>query len=707
MAAALLPGPALAQSAPATEAQVCAADENLLELHIGSTTRGTFVTRLVGTEVWLDPKALRPEETAYFDTEVHCGQDWSVRLLPRFAPTIDSERLTLSFQPAPQVLAGQSVTVTEPVTPPAETIPLFSLDYVAAVSGSLSTLPSVRGGLRARYVNGPLNASVGAAAEVKADGGRWVPSAQVGVTLSPTSSVQLAYNVGYTGDVASSALSSLNSSRFTGAHFQLSNTPLQLWPALTIELPFQAHLRVRIDGLLLTEYDVAAGPVTLRDLPLHHRQGRIEVEIRDETGTRTIVQDYDVPGITAGSANFSVDAGLLDSSAYVSAQGQYALTPLVNVEGSGRMVGTAFQAQVRTVVAPDDTRAFSVGMTYNSARTQPFSAVGSAWMVAAPFTVTAFAAMPIGDLSQTTFSTSLAYTARRYDVQWKVSAARGLSDLSTTLQGNVRVLPELTLSPAVTVRRGGVQVGLALDFHPGNGLSVTGRAGSGGTSASLNAQYRLNPSTQIGLSASPGGAALKLQYADSVRVDAALDTHGIFNVAAQGSAYLMPGGVQFSQGNPYGAFVLVETGQPAVQVFADGRLRGVTDATGRLVFSMTPGRAVSIRVDADSLPFDVTLKSDVAVLNLPGPGSYRLDWRNNFVHSRFVTFHWADGSVAANAEIRFENDEINYTDTLGTGFLLVSPQDRRATLTSQDGKQRCAVTVPAHAEAVTCDPGAP
>ncbi|WP_344982701.1 hypothetical protein [Deinococcus rubellus] len=679
----------------------------MLEIHIGATNRGTFLTRLVGQDVWLDPKALHPEETAYFDAEVDCGLARYVRLLPSFSPTIDTERLTLTFQPAPQALAGHSLTVVEPLEPSAATTPLFSVDYAAAVSGNLSTSPSFRGAVRAHYVNGPLSASVGTAADVTAGRIRWVPSAQVGLSVSTTSSVQLAYNIGYTGDLsyaASTAFSSLNAFLFTGARLQLSNMPLQVWPALTIDLPFQAQLRVRVDGLLIAEYDVAAGPVTLRDLPLHNNQGRIEVEIRDETGTRTVVQDYLFPGKPPGSYDLSLDAGFLNTTPYLGTRGRYSLSPLVNVEGTGRVIGTAFQAQVRTVVSPNNTRSFSVGMVYDSQQNQPFSVVGSAWLLAAPFTVTASAAVPVNDVTQTRFSTSLAYRAQKYDVQWGVSMVGGPSNLTSTLQGNLRVSPALTLSPALTVRRDALRVGLSVDYHPDKALTLrsSGGIGSGGATGSLTAQYQLNPTTQLSVSAKTGGAALNLHYADKVKVDASLDPHGWVNVAVQGSTYLLPNGIQFSQGNLYGAFVILETGLPALQVFADGQFKGMTDASGRLVFSVTPGRTVTIRINADSLPFDVTLKSDTERLNFPSPGSYRLDWRSNFVRSRFVTFRWADNSLAVNAEIRFENAEINYTDSLGTGFLLVSVQDRQAILVSQDGKRSCSLIVPAHSEVAIC-----
>ncbi|AZI43994.1 hypothetical protein EHF33_13785 [Deinococcus psychrotolerans] len=681
----------------------------MLEIHVGATNRGTFLTHLVGQDVWLDPKALRPEEKAYFDAEVDCGLARYVHLLPSFSPTINTERLTLTFQPAPRALAGHSLTVVEPLEPSAATTPLFSVDYAAGMSGNLSTSPSFRGAVRAHYVNGPWSASVGTAADVTASRIRWVPSAQVGLNVSATSSVQLAYNVGYTGDVsyaASTAFSSLNAFLFTGARLQLSNMPLQVWPALTIDLPFQAHLRVRVDGLLIAEYDVMAGPVTLRDLPLHNNQGRIEVEIRDETGTRTVVQDYLFPGKPPGSYELSLDAGFLNTTPYLGTRGRYSLSPLVNVEGTGRVIGTAFQAQVRTVISPNPTRSFSVGMAYDSQQNQPFSVVGSAWLLAAPFTVTASAAVPANDVTQTRFATSLAYRAQNYDVQWGISMIGGPSNLTSTLQGNLRVLPALTLSPALTVRRDALRVGLSVDYHPDKALTLrsSGSISSGGATGSLTAQYQLNPTTQLSVSAKTGGASLNLHYADKVKVDASLSTDGWGNVAVQGTTYLLPSGIQFSQGNLYGAFVILETGLPTLKVFADGQFKGVTDASGRLIFSVTSSRAVTIRIDADTLPFDVTLKSDAERLNFPSPGSYRLDWRSKFVRSRFVTFRWADKSLAVNAEIRFENAEINYTDSLGTGFLLVSLYDRQAIMVSQDGKRRCSLIVAANTEVATCAP---
>lgn len=693
---------------PADEAQVCAADENLLEVHVGATTRGTFLVRLSGQQVWLDPAALRPEEATYFDAEVRCGLTRSVRLLPGFSPVIDTERLTLTFQPAPQKLAGHSLTVAEPPRSPTETAPLFSLDYAAVASGSLNSSPSLRAGVRARYVNGPVSAFAGTAATLTASGSRWVPSAQLSVNVTPTFSVQLVHNVGYTGDLSSATPSVLNTLLFTGARLQLSNTPGQVWPILTIDLPFQAHLRVRIDGLLVAEYDVAAGPVALHDLPLHFRQGRIEVEIRDETGVRTVVQSYLFPGNRPGRSDLALDAGWLDSVPYVSAAGRLTLSPQVDLEASGRMFGAALQAQVRAVVVSGDARSFSAGLAYDSRQSRPVSLTASASLLAVPFTVAAFADVPLGDVSQTRLGASVGYTAPNYTVQWKVSTLGVTSGLTSTVQSSLRVSPALTVSPALSVRRDALNVGLAIDYHPQDDLTVRAAVGvTGGNTAAtaaLNAQYRLNSSTQFGFSVLPGGAALSLQYADKVRVDAALDTRGQGVAAVQGSVHLLPTGLQFDQTSAYSAFVTVETGLPSLQIYVNGQLKGVTDASGRLVFSVSPGRAVTVRVDAEGLPFDVTLDADSATLDLPGPGGYRLDWRKNFVRSRFVTFRWADGTPAIHAEIRFGAAETSYTDGLGTGFLSVASQPRRATLTSQDGTRTCAVTVPADAEAVTCDP---
>lgn len=711
---AIAPVPVVTSSAgprSADEARVCATDESLLEVHVGTTNRGTFLTRLSGQEVWVNPAALRPEETAYFDAEIRCGTSQYVRLLPSFSPAIDAERLTLTFQPAPQVLAGHSLTVVEPPLVPAETAPLFSLDYSAIASEGRNSTPELRAAVRARYLNGPVSASLGAAADLTASVRQWVPSAQVSVNVTPTFSVQLVHNVGYTGDASFSAFPTLNASLFTGLRLQMSDTPGQSLPVVSIDLPFQAHLRVRVDGLLIAEYDVAAGPVALHDLPLHFRQGRIEVEIRDETGTRTVVQTYLLPSRLTGSADVALDAGWLESLPYLSAGGRLTLSPQADVEANGRMLGTAVQAQVRTVYVPNDTQSFSVGVAYSSNRNQPISVTGSAWSAAAPFTFSAFVDVPVGDVGQTRFSAGIGYVTPKYDVQWKVGTLGLSSGLTSAVQGTLRVSPELTVSPALSVRQGALRAGLALDYHPQNDLTVRSAVGvvSGNTTvnSTLNAQYRPNEKTQIGLLAGPGGAALNLHYTDKVKVDAALDTLGQVAAAVQGSVFFLPSGVQFDRTSLYSAFVTVETGLPSLRIFANGQLKGVTDASGRLVFGVNPGRSVSVRVDSESLPFDVTLSSDSTTLNLPGPGGYRLDWRGNFIRSRFVTFHWADGTLAPFAEIHFQDAELSYTDGLGTGFLAVASQSRQATLTSRDGTRTCTLTIPANAESVTCEPAAP
>lgn len=699
-----------AVSAPATEEQVCAAEEGLFEVHIATTTRGTFLTRRVGEDIWLDQRAFRPEESAYFDAQVHCGPDHYVRLLPSLSARIDTEQLTLTFEPAPQALAGHSLTVVEPAQSPAASTSLFSFDYAASVSTGLNTNLLALGAIRAKYLNGPLSAFVGSAASFSAGNFRWVPSAQVALAFSPNASVALVYNAPTTWSTGLSGFSSLSTSQFTGARLNLSNTSLRHWPVLKVDLPFQAHLRIRVDGLLITEYDVAAGPVTLRDLPLHHSQGRIEVEIRDETGTRTVVQDYSFPGAsTPGSYDLALDAGLLDRTSYFNVSGRYTLTEQVDLEGSGRVIGSAVQGHLGARIVPDPSKSFSIGMNYNSRLTQPFRVVGSARWVAAPFTVSAYALMPSLDLRQMQFGTTATFTSPRYDLLWTIARDNPAAGLTSTVRGNVRVSSGLTLSPALTVRRDALRVGLALDYHPDAALTVRSSAvaGNGGATASVNAQYQVNPTTQLGLSATTGGAGLALHYADQVRVDAALNTSGQVNAAVQGSAYFVPGGLQLSQGTVYPAFVTLETGLSSVRVFADGQFKGTTDASGHLVFSVTPGRAVTVRIDEDSLPFDVTLGSGSEVLNIPGPGSYRLDWRSNFVHSRFVSFRWADGTPVTNAEIRFENGELSYTDRLGTGYLVVSSQDRRATLTSEDGQHSCVLNVPAKAEVVVCEQVSP
>lgn len=691
-------------AASADQAQVCSTQETWLEIHVGETNRGTVLTRLVDSEVWLDPEALRSDEKAYFDAEISCGTERYVRLIRKLSPTVDTQKLTLTVQPAPEVLAGRSLTVRETAKTPVKSQSLFFLDYVATASGDLRTLSRIKSGIRARYLNGPVFAAVGLGVETTSGDVQWLPSAQVGVNISPTFSAQLVYNATDVGGVGTYAFSASNALLFTGIRLQRSNIPMQVWQNLTIPLPFQAHLRVRVDGLIIAEYDVAPGPLTLHDLPLYKQSGQIEVEIRDETGTRTVLQNYSFPGRPPGNYDLSLDAGLLNATPYLGVRGRVTLSPQVDVEGSGRVIGTAVQGQIRAVAAMDERRSSSVGLIYNSQQTLPLELVGRFQLMASPFTTAAFATIPVNDVTQTQVGFLLSYRDRNYAVRGEASVG-ARTGLNFTLRGDFPISPALTLQPTVTLRRDAVRATLTLDYRPDGKLTVRSGVNVGGNlTGSLAAQYRLSPTTQIGLATNVSQTALNLHYADRVKVDSSFSTRGAYNLAIQGSAYVLPGGIQFDQGMTQSAFVTLETGIPGLQIFANGQPKGRTDPFGRLIFSTVPSRALTVRIDTDGLPFDVTLKSDTESIDLPGPGSYQLDWRNNFVHSRFVTFHWTDGTLATNATLRFEDGEVNYTDGLGIGFLPVSTRDRRLVLVSQDGTQSCTVTVPANINSVACTP---
>lgn len=684
--------------APVTQAEICDAPEVLLEVHVGAVTRGTVITRSVGSDIWLDPSVFRDGEAGYHGDLLNCGNQTYVQLDPALSPHVDPERLTLTFQPAPQTLAAQAFSVSAPKAMPAEAAPLTLLNYAVAADHRPGQDLRVTGTLQLALLKGGASAAVAGNFGVDAGALWWFPSAQLGWQMSPSTTLQLVYNTPYLGSVVNSAATA---SRFSGASLRVNAVEKWTWPSLTLTLPFPAHLRVMVNGQTVAEYDAAAGPLTMRDIPLLGPQGWIEVQINDETGRRSVTQAYRVAATLVAPRTYSVsaDGGVLDGTFFSTVTARYGLTPTINLEGQFQSRINNVRARVEADFVQSESFNFSVGGAYTSESPTPLSVTGSATFALAPFSVYAMATVPVRAPEQSQIGLGLVYSAGNHSLIGQASL--DASGLQASLEGNVNMSPQLAIQPALKAGRGGWGAALKVTYQPTPTVHVQASGGTAG--ARLNAQYQWRPGSRLWLTSDLHSAALGVQAGERTQLNAAVNTAGQAQATVRGSAFFGPAGVTFGKTNDRAAYVTLETGIGNMRIFADGVFKGTTDAVGRLVFGVTPGEAVRVSVDDDSVPFHVMIGEKSTELNIPGPGSYRLDWQGNFRPLYFVAFSWKEGQPAVNARIILESGEVIFTDALGNASLTKGTREQKVQLLSEDGQQGCNITLPVDGTSLMCN----
>ncbi|GGM17672.1 hypothetical protein GCM10010841_27310 [Deinococcus aerophilus] len=716
----------------------CASPEELLDVRVGQSSRGSVVVRIERNEdrvsdLLLPPDVLRTGEQVYVAGRVDCDGVAFVRLLPELRVTYRTETQELRITPVLARLGERRIDVGQMLTPPVyPVVPAFGLDF--GVQGAVSydlrgeraagtpatTLGNVgayvgvggaRGGLTG-YVGALYGRRPGSDAKVQV-------RATAQYAFSPSVAIYVAYHA--IPGVAQPGFSTSSFSGVTAAYRQ--QVPAVASP-ISVQLENPSVVSVLVNGQLLGSVEAPAGEITLLNVPLPRQANNtVALLIEDENGLtqRTFngvsPSEASLTGGLFASASVGYDDQSVGSGWSAAATAAYTFRPQLGVEAQASVSGNgalSAAAQVRYLGAP-----LSGGLGIQVSRpataadmaTSPLSTRvnGSLAYRQGPLSVNGSVAVPINELSSSTLNLSAAYSAAPW--YFSAAAATGLTAQSWQVDGSVtRILNERSaVGLTASVRPGGWQAALRGNyvFTPKLQGSASIGLGSGGTVPSTTLSYRPDPTQLVGLSADLNEIGVTYSLSRGVDASASATTRGATAQITGAVAYL-DGRLLLSSGLAQRG-ILVRTGVPNLPLLVDGLGGVVTNQRGdALITQAAPTQTVSIRVNPRELPLGVSLQSVETTVQPAATGLTVVDWHDNFRISTFVQFRWQAGEVAANADVYLDGEKILLDDE-GYGLVSQAAVTRTGELRDPVGSRRCTVVLASTVKEATCFvvPGSP
>lgn len=752
-----LPAAAAPTSAvPATATDLCAQTPTFVDTTVNGEGRGGTLAFLAGGEVWVSPGVLRPSEAGYVAQTVTCEAGDLVRLKSSLSVNFDASELTLDIRPELALLPGGVLdlgTDASQAAPDGPVLPVFSVGVRGDLRRSLLVLDTLPGSvvthtaaLRLDY----QNARIQTYAQVS-EGGLFRPGLDAGspeagaqrfgaeaaalYDLSPVLSVGAVAYADYAAPPvtvpdgsAASAVWGLSPDRVSGLTFVAGSTRAYRLPQLVVPLPLDADVSIVVNGSSLRRVRVAAGNLTLRNIPLASPSGTVEVSILDATGIRT--QRY---GYT--SADVIVAARALAAQGQVGVQartlqGTSGLMPAAALTGvyglnerwsvAGEVLASAEQQRVQASVRYTDP-AFNTGFSvrYDSRLRAPVVLTGDATYTRAEWRVGVNAAVVPTDLGASLLRGQVSMLRPRFVTTLGLQAAPGAGEYGVSLNGTGRLSDRLSLGGEGSLRTDGTgalgwRLGVSLNWTPWEKVSVLAGAFTASTVGSgpqtvLATQVSYQPSpahtfsslitTQTGQTPA---ASLRYDYNRNVLASVSAATTGDFSVAGAATAAWVAGRAYLTQ-DQFGHGVLVRTGVPGLPLVINGQ-SVVADARGdALLMLSVAARTVNLTPDFERIPFTVSVVEDNREVALAPHGIVTVDWTSNFIQNMWVRLLRPDGTPVRYGRI----DLPGGPTTDDEGWSLVPRQATPVTVQVQpdeDGGLPCRATLRAGQETSRCEP---
>lgn len=680
--------------------------ETLLEVRVAGVNRGTFLVREALGRTWIQRTAFRQGEERYFDAELRCDEVPFARLRSGISTQTDLEQLTLSFEPQLELLGSQEFTVTAPAPERLLSLPLLGLDYRLSGSTDLNLKTQQNGEFRVNYTQDAFSGFAGLR-ESLGQGGVFALSsyARARYQADPQFAAQLVYNL--------PAVVGLGQGNLLGAQAFIQGGLTRYWPVFEFVLPLEADLRLIANGKTLKTWRSAPGKVTLRNIPLEGNRGNFSVEIQDEAGKRSIGEGYDYPDtlLPQGGYIATLEGGLLADDLYGGTAFRVGLLPELTLEGRGAFSSTLTRGELWAVLAPP-RQSLRLGLSFDSSsvKSAPFAARANYNVSIFPFSLGVSAVIPLQDSFAPSLGVNALFNAGSFDVSAQSNYESDGRGLSNRLSVDIRLNEQLSLSPFISQQGDNITVGIGATFRPESNLSGSISAVKPSSSnPAFNAGVQYQPDPQNGFSVSTDFQSLSASYRYTNQFDFDISANSTGAVSAQlgGSVALVGSNIYFSRSGNASRYVLLQTGVPDLPIYAEGQYQGSTNADGNLVLALVTSENTQIRVDLNSLPIDLTVRQEKRDIELSNPGTYVVDWRDNFVRSRFVEFRLDAQTLAIRGQIEFVGADTLYLDDFGMGFLPISKVALEGTLISEEGGKRCPIRIEPDATSITCSSSPP
>jgi hypothetical protein len=709
----------------------CNSPEELLDVRVGQSSRGSVVVRLERaddrvTDLLLPPDVLRVNEQVYVAERVNCDGEAFVRLLPELRVTYRAELQELRITPALVRLGERQIDVSRTLTPPIyPVVPAFGVDFGAQGNATYDLRgeeapgsPAAALGNTGAYIGvggalGNATAYVGALYDRPADtAARIQLRATAQYAFSPSLAIYAAYHA--TPGVTQPGFST---SSFSGVIATYRQQVPTVASPLSLQLENPSAISVLVNGQLLGSVDAPAGEVTLLNVPLPvQASNTVTLLIEDENGLTQRTFDNVSPSAASltGGLFASVSAGYDDqapgSAWSVAARAAYAIQPQLGVEAQATVSGNGVLSAALQARYGGTPLSGAFGVQFERAApvapsaTPPFETQvkGSLAYRQGPLNVTGAVALPINELSRSTLNLTAAYTAAPW--YFTAAATTRLTQDSWQVDGGItRVLNERSsVSITASARPDGWQATLrgSYVFTPKLQGSAGVSLGSSGAAPSGVLTYRPDLTQTISVSANLNEASVSYGINRGIDVSASATTRRA-SAQVTGAVAYVNGRLLLSSGLAQRG-ILVRTGVPNLPLIVDGLGGVVTNQRGdALITQAALAQTVSVRINPRDLPLGVSIQSIEAQVRPAATGLTVVDWRDNFKISTFVQFRWQANEVAASADLYLNGEKIPLDDE-GYGLIPQSETVRVGELRGQDGARRCTLMLAPSAKEATC-----
>lgn len=693
----------------AAQSSICSAPDQLVDVQLSGSARGTLILHTDGSDYWVEPDAFLPSEAEYVSERVTCPALTLVKIRPELHPVFNQSTLTLALQAAPSLLRGQKISTkaveTNSLLKPQS---LFSVNY--ATSGRIGAGPAwADANLNVGYVGGAWRGGAGISSRWDSMNDRtFTPYAamtyETGNAQVESGSAGRSWQLTAQYNLPSDLRPTWRS--FSGIRATTATPYQNFWPQFQVTLPLAANYVLRVDGQTIQSGSADPGPLTFTNVPLRHTRGMITLEITDAQGTHYETQPYSFPShlMAVHAFEATLEAGWVQGQGAGAGSAAFGVNPFLTLQGRASLTQAEQQFEFWAVTAPANSELY-LGVT-GLRQQENWSTTGHALFrkTIKNINLGLQADIPLAAPSRAAVKGSVTYTTPRYDLSGDLSYDLGTHAWQAVAQAGARINQQLNVRTQGVVRQNGWGVGVNLTYQPTENIKIrSSNAWSPnlGQVNTLGLEYKVNPASTIRATTDLHSAQLEYGYTERFAAQLGLSSQRQAYGFVQGSLIFTGGQVIASQSQPEVNYLLINTGLTGIPLYLDGIYQGKTNAKGHLIVATDARNGVRLSTRPNELPIEVNVKSEKLDITTSSPGSYAVDWTGNFTQMRWNQLRWPDGQPAADSNVTFGLESYP-TDSDGFVFIPASFIGKTVTVTSMDGKMTCQAPI-TQAEQAKCN----
>ncbi|GGJ53800.1 hypothetical protein [Deinococcus roseus] len=688
------------QAAAQTTQNICDLADEGLEVSVGKQSRGLQFMRRTGNEVWLTRETFKPGEEGYTVQALTCEGITYLKLSSQLDLKLDFSSLILNLSPNFALLSRREVNIEPVAQQDTLDVLLLQMPFSAALRGTGILAESLSGSFAVapvlQYSDFTFSASSKLGYNRLLPEGWTVtePSAKLAWQFDPAGTAQLIYqNPPLTVP-----------GRLSGVQVGWHQVPPRIMEPIILQLPLESQVQVFLEGELLYAGRQLPGTLQLKGIVLPRKQGEVRVDIRDSTGRS--IQRFafaDTGNLTPDEWQLWGEAGWWNSVQQpdlpvVGFRASYHLASNMLLTGQAHWAPGDWSASTQLYQTSEGEGAM-LGLTLKDTFTGPLAVEGQGTYTQhwGPVFLRLNGEGNFPDWNTSRLGLGLGFQQN----QWKMYG-QAQYQLSGAFSGGVgaelRITPDLLLSGNLnwtgSDRRPDVRVGLR--WNPTSNSEVSLQH-AGRLQGSARIQWSESLETQV--SADAQMVQGSVQYKGPVNAQLAVNSSQQWQSAVSGTLTVAGDQVTLGDAPVAPVALLLHTGQPDLPIRLNGEGAGRTNAAGDLLITgLRVDITYNIAVDPNTLPIELGVQNVNLSVRISRQGILPVDWKSNFVVSRWITFFWNPQEKAAGAALQAAGQTI-YLDDEGQALLPPSLQGVTGRLVLED--RFCAVTL-STADQVMC-----